>query len=101
MKSQILSPKDIDDMTLKYFRSQGIGVPWAPDEVDRMFTPLYTCACCGIRNLASKDNGTQRRYIKVDLANSIELRKILRLRDCSGFDRLLLMLIRQIGMAID
>lgn len=86
MKSQILSPKDIDDMTLKYYRSQGIGVPWAPDEADRMFTPLYTCACCGIRNLASKDNGTQRRYIKVDLANSIELRKILRLRDCPGFD---------------
>jgi len=86
-----LTPSREKTLANKYYKSQGIGLEWAPSEMrcgkyetlskekGRVSAPLLTCACCGVRNLMIDDNPCTY-YTKVDLQNQ-NLQKVLRLGD--------------------
>ena len=75
MGIQQMTPGREKELAMAFLESQGRGVSWGKKKID---APLFTCACCGFRNM---DNiSTNRTYREVDLSD-INVQHVLRMRD--------------------
>ena len=71
-----VTPEKVDEMIERYCRAQGLGLPWASKEEDRVYKSILTCACCGLRDM----DGTSpvRLFHEVDLSYLRKLRLSMR-----------------------
>ena len=78
IRSQKLTAERKSELMSKFYKAQGIGLPWGETQcftAESIDAPLVSCACCGNRNMDTTES--RRSYKEVDLSNCT----LLKLKD--------------------
>ena len=81
IRSQKLTAERKSELMSKFYKAQGIGLPWGETQcftAESIDAPLVSCSCCGIRNMDTTES--RRSYKEVDLSKD-NVQCMLKLKD--------------------